>query len=148
GQELIWSSLRDVWSHTGADWKEPSWGTTIGAACAVFKSEQGARKTSTEKLWCILATEAVHLVWKLRCERVIQRDGAEFARQEVVNRFYSTLESRLNLDRRTAARARGKKALKPQEVDQIWRPILECSDNLPPKWVVDNGVLVGIKRGR
>ncbi len=148
GQELIWDLLKEVWRHTKAPWKEPSWGTILGAANAVFRTTGGSRSLATENLWCILATEAVHLVWKLRCERVIQKDGEDFSVQEVTNRFYSTLDSRLNLDRRTAARARGKRALKPQDVDRIWRPILENKDNLPSKWVIDCGVLVGIKRGK
>ncbi len=148
GQNAIWRLLERTWSLTGMEWYQPSWGSILGAGCAVFKSEAGSRKTATESLWCILCTEAVHLVWKLRCERVIQREGKEFSEEEVKNRFYATMNSRLNLDRRTAAKARGKRALKPSEVDRIWRPILENSGSLPVKWVVDYGVLVGIERGR
>ncbi len=148
GQERIWELMRRTWALTGKDWKTPSWGTTFGAACAVFVTGNGRRDEAAESLWCILATKSVHLIWKLRCERVIQKEGEDFSKNEVTNRFYSTLESRLNLDRRTAARARGKRALKTQEVDRTWRPVLENRDDLPPKWVVDNEVLVGIKRGR
>ncbi len=149
GQELIWSRLKDTWTHTGEEWKEPNWGTTIGAACAVFLTKDGARKPATENLWCILCTEATYLIWKLRCERVIQNEGADFSDNEIINRYYSTLESRLNLDRRTAAITRGgRNALKPQEVEAIWTPILDDRDNLPAKWVTNNGVLVGIKRGK
>ncbi len=148
GQALIWELLKQLWSLTNAEWHAPNWGTIFGAACAVFKTSGGARRTAIESLWCILCTEAVHLIWKLRCERVIQKEGAEFTTNEVVNRFYAVLDSRLNLDRRTAARARGlgKKALKPSDVERIWLPIIDHKENLPPKWVVDSGVLVGIKR--
>ncbi len=148
GQEIIWTLLEQVWSHTGEVWKRPSWGTTFGAACAVIKTTGGHRKPAAEALWCILCTEALHLVWKLRCERVIQKDGADFTANEVTNRFYSTIDSRLNLDRRTAAISRGKRSLKPQDVERIWLPVIEDGSDLPPKWVVNNGVLVGIKRGR
>ncbi|TFK92580.1 hypothetical protein K466DRAFT_624447 [Polyporus arcularius HHB13444] len=150
GQRLIWDLVEQLWSHTNAEWKDPCWGTVFGAACAVFKSENGARKPATENLWCIICTEAAHLIWKVRCERVIQRDGEELTESEITNRFYAALETRLNLDRRTAARAYGlgKKALKPHEIENIWLPIIADGNELPPKWVVDNGVLVGIKRGR
>ncbi|RPD52198.1 hypothetical protein L227DRAFT_515021 [Lentinus tigrinus ALCF2SS1-6] len=147
GQELIWNLLKELWDFTGLPWKEPRWGTAFGAACAVFKSSTGARKPAAEHLWCILTTEAVHLIWKLRCE-LIQNEGAEFSVSEVTNRLYASLEARLNLDRRTAAMAKGKKALKPQDVERTWLSILEGGLDLPPNWVVNCGVLVGIKRGR
>ncbi len=148
GQELIWLLLGQLWQLTKVEWKEPCWGTIFGAACAIFKTAQGGRKSAAESLWCILCTESVHLIWKLRCERVIQNEGAEFTAKEITHRFYSSLESRLNLDRRTAAMAKGKRALKPQEVERIWSPIIESYELLPPKWVTNCGVLVGIKRGR
>ncbi len=148
GQSIIWQLLKRTWSLTGVEWKEPCWGTTLGAACTIFKTQDGQRKPATEKLWCILCTEALHLIWKLRCERVIQNEGKEFTENEIANRFYASLDFRLNLDRRTAAIAKGKKSLRPHEVEKIWLPIIADGCNLPPKWVVDNGVLVGIKRGR
>ncbi len=148
GQQVIWNLLKQIWAHTKAEWHEPSWGTALGAACAVFKTRDGNRRTSVENLWCILCTETLHLIWKLRCERVIQKEGAEFTENEITNRFYATLESRLSLDRRTAAQARSKKALKPQDVERIWLPVIDNNEELPPKWVVNYGVLVGIKRGR
>ncbi len=148
GQELVWDLLKQTWSFTKENWKEPAWGTVFGAACAVFKTPKATRKIAVESLWCILCTEAAHLIWRLRCERVIQNEGTEFSVTEVTNRFYSALDSRLNLDRRTAAMTTSKKGLRPQEVEQVWLPILERRDNLPPRWVVDSGVLVGIRRGR
>ncbi len=148
GQQIVWELMRKTWGHTGMAWHEPSWGTTFGAACAVLPAGNEGRNTAMEQLWCILATESLHLIWKLRCERVIQKEGRDFAEQEVTNRFFATMNTRLTLDRRTAAQARGKKALKPKEVEKIWSLILEDGENLPPKWVVNSGVLVGIKRGR
>ncbi len=148
GQELIWDLLRNTWVLTGTAWNEPIWGSTLGAACAVFTTPEGTRRTSIESLWTILCTEALHLIWKLRCERVIKNQGEEFTRNEVTNRYFSTMDSRLSLDRRTAAIAKGKKALKAQDVRRIWQPVLEDTSNLPTEWVTDSGVLVGIKRGR
>ncbi|TFK88462.1 hypothetical protein K466DRAFT_613495 [Polyporus arcularius HHB13444] len=148
GQELIWELFKRTWAHTKAEWKEPCWGTAMGAACAVFKNPRGVRQPSLKSLWCILCTEAVHLIWKMRCERVIQREGEEFSNEEITNRFYATISSRLTLDCRTSVRSRGKKALKPQEVERIWRPVIDNGQDLPPRWVGDCGVLVGIKRGR
>ncbi|TFK80776.1 hypothetical protein K466DRAFT_636033 [Polyporus arcularius HHB13444] len=148
GQKQIWGLLKTLWTLTDATWHEPCWGTVLGAACAVFKTRDGARRSAIEHLWCIVSTEALHLIWKLRCERVIQNEGAEFTETEITNRFYSTMNARLDLDRKTARMARGKRALSPSVVEKIWLPIIENGKDLPPKWVTNSGVLVGIKRGR
>ncbi len=149
GQEIVWDLLKQTWALTGIDWKEPCWGSTFGAACIAIRSDNGSRKTALESLWCILCSEALHLIWKLRCERVIQNEGEDFSEDEITHRYYAAMNFRLTLDRRTAAFApKGKKSLKPQEVERIWLPILENNTNLPPNWAVDGGVLVGIRRGR
>ncbi len=148
GQRLAWSLLKSTWELTGAEWVEPCWGSVFGAACIVLKTGEGGRRSSLEKLWSIICSETAHLIWRLRCERVIQNNGQECTVQEVTNRFYAALDSRLDLDRRTSALAKGKRALRPHDVERIWLPLLEDASNLPPKWVVDGGVLVGIRRGR
>ncbi len=148
GQELAWKLLKRTWNLTGAEWIAPCWGSVFGAACVAIKKSDGSRRTALENLWCILCSETSHLIWRLRCERVIQKDGAEFTESEITNRFYAALDTRLDLDRRTSTMARGKRALKPLDVERIWLLIIERNTNLPPNWVVDGGVLVGIRRGR
>ncbi|KAI1792646.1 hypothetical protein LXA43DRAFT_887218 [Ganoderma leucocontextum] len=133
---------------TGVPWKDPDWGTALGAGCAVFMTDGGARKSSVESLWTILWSESVHLVWKLRCERVIRNEGADFSDQEIENRWYAAIDRRLTLDRRTSVLNRSKKGLTASKVSQIWGPIIENFSNLPTGWVGNSGVLVGIKRGR
>ena len=147
GQRLIWKLLKDLWAHTGLPWHQPSW-SFLGAGCAVFKTDRGLRRTKSEALWMILCSESTHLIWKLRCERVIRNEGADFTEQEIRNRWYATIERRLTLDRRTATMAKGKKDLRPRMVERIWFPVIEGSLFLPPEWVANSEVLVGIKRGR
>ncbi|TFK79180.1 hypothetical protein K466DRAFT_610662 [Polyporus arcularius HHB13444] len=148
GQETMWSLLKTTWTLTGKEWKAPMWGTAFGAACAIFKKPNGGRDVATASLWTILCTETLHLIWKMRCERVIQHEGRSWTPPEITNRFYASLNSRLDLDRRTSAMSRGKRSLRPADVASIWLPVVDGKDNLPPNWVTDNGVLVGIKRGR
>ncbi|KAI0645777.1 hypothetical protein C8Q79DRAFT_910499 [Trametes meyenii] len=146
-RELLVDLLRDLWAHTDHQWPGANWGTMVGAASAVFKSGED-RLPATERLWAILATETLHLIWKLRCERVIQNDGAEFTAQEVKNRWYAAINQRLTLDRKTTAPILGRRALKPDAVESTWLPVIANSSDLPPNWIGDSGVLVGIKRGR
>ncbi|TFK78783.1 hypothetical protein K466DRAFT_612587 [Polyporus arcularius HHB13444] len=148
GQETVWKLARETWRLTGLAWHRPNWGTTVGAACAVFESEAGARKPMAEALWTILQTESLYLIWKLRCERVIQNEKREFTIPEVTRRWYATMDRRLELDRRSCAKHLGRCALTAHAVACIWEPILQARGELPRNWVTDSGVLVGIKRGR
>ncbi|OSD05734.1 hypothetical protein PYCCODRAFT_1443124 [Trametes coccinea BRFM310] len=100
GREQVENLLRKLWSHTD----------NLGLEC----------------LWTILATEAMYLVWKLQCKRVIQNDGHEFSAAEVQTRWYSTMNRQL----------------------VTWLPVLESNTDLPPKWMGDGRVSVNIKRGR
>ncbi|KAH9855559.1 hypothetical protein C2E23DRAFT_724225 [Lenzites betulinus] len=149
GRETIWRLLCEAWEGAGARECVPSWGSIFGAACVAIRNAQGDREPALEKRWMILAIESARLIWKLRCERVIARDGQEFTEREVTNRWYSEIDRRLMLDRRVVALSVGKrKARRAKRTDAVWRPLLEDSSQLPPGWVGDSGVLVGIKRGR
>ncbi|KAI1783676.1 hypothetical protein LXA43DRAFT_903065 [Ganoderma leucocontextum] len=150
-RSLIWKLFQRTWALTKRPWHEPTWATTVGAACMTFKNQKGKRMREAEDLWTILATESVHLIWKMRCERVIQNDGDPFARGEVRNRWYSTIEKRLTMERMvvgaipTTKKSRGKRI---DQLEETWLPILKDTKELPYDWVVNSGVLVGIKRGR
>ncbi|TBU38142.1 hypothetical protein BD309DRAFT_931206 [Dichomitus squalens] len=148
GQAEIWQELKRVWALTGIPWREPDWGTALGAGCAVLETENGVRIKHMESLWTVLWSEAVHLIWKLRCERVILRKGEPHEKQAVINAWYATIERRLTLDRRTAVLAKGKNDLKQGDVALIWAPVIESYKDLPEGWVGNSGVLVGIKRGQ
>ncbi|KAI0831075.1 hypothetical protein BC628DRAFT_1311542 [Trametes gibbosa] len=148
GREKITSLLRKTWENTGVAFPGLRWGTAVGAGCVIFKSSNDARLTLTERLWTILATESLYLIWKLRCERVIQKDGRDFSNAEIESRWYATINRRLTLDRRSTAPFLEKRALDAKAVAATWSMIIENAENLPPNWVGDGGVLVGIRRGR
>ncbi|KAI0822878.1 hypothetical protein BC628DRAFT_1411930 [Trametes gibbosa] len=148
GRETVWSLLRHAWTASGGTVRDPSWGTILGAACTGRNIGGQRGTTAEENRWAILAIESARLIWKLRCERVIANDGAEFTKREVQNRWHAEINRRLTLDRRVAALLLGKKRKRRiQLVEEIWSPLLEDERSLPPRWVTDSGVLVGIKRG-
>ncbi|RPD55593.1 hypothetical protein L226DRAFT_546881 [Lentinus tigrinus ALCF2SS1-7] len=148
GRGTVWELAEDAWKATGLPWIEPNWGTALGAACAVFETEEGSRKTHAEALWTILMTESLYFIWKLRCERVIQNEKCEFTIPEVTKRWYAAMDRRLDLDRRSCAGYWGKCALRAGTIACIWEPVLQACGELPRNWVTNSGVLVGIKRGR
>lgn len=50
----------------------------FGVGCTTFKTGSGQKRLESEVLWTILASETVHLIWKLQCEQVIRNGGADF----------------------------------------------------------------------
>ncbi|KAH9910803.1 uncharacterized protein BXZ73DRAFT_57709 [Epithele typhae] len=147
GREIVWDLLTEHWQNAGGPLIAPTWGSVLGAACVPIVDDEGARKTTLERRWTILATESAHLIWKLRCERVIGRENEPFSEIEVRNRWYATLDRRLDLERRYAALTEGRKRAKRlHAVEAIWAPLIQDDEDLPPNWVEKCGVLVGICR--
>ncbi|OJT14670.1 Transposon TX1 uncharacterized 149 kDa protein [Trametes pubescens] len=147
GQKQVWEMLRKLWVGAGGHWNSPSWGVALGAACARFGNEEEGRNVQMEDRWTILCSESVYLIWKLRCQRVIQNEGREFTTNEVVNAWYAALNKRLDLDRKSANPRFGKRALKQGSVEMIWAPVVDGLRTLPTDWVLRYEVLVGIKKG-
>ncbi|KAH9847174.1 hypothetical protein C2E23DRAFT_742439 [Lenzites betulinus] len=142
GEETCWKKLKQLIEIAGLEWKEPTWGVIMGAPGMRTGGDAAKARDAGATLWKILWTETSYLVWKLRCERVIQSEGKEHTTKEVESRWTATINRRLNLDRRTAL-MKGS-GLTAAEVEEIWYPILKDKENLPTDWVLKTGVLVGI----
>ncbi|OJT01797.1 Transposon TX1 uncharacterized 149 kDa protein [Trametes pubescens] len=143
GRTHIWRLMGAAWQRTSRERRDPSWGTVLGAACIPVGADT-VPDAPSDALWTILASESAYLIWKLRCERVIQNEGKEYTTAEVANRWYATLNGRLALDRRATGKALGDRAMKAQRVQAIWSPIVEGARFLPRDWVGRSEVLVGI----
>ncbi|KAH9858718.1 hypothetical protein C2E23DRAFT_864565 [Lenzites betulinus] len=144
GRREIWRLVESTWRRTRNEWPELTWGVIMGAPAAVIRDNENARKPEAENLWKAMITEAVYEIWKLRCERVIQREGREFSENEVTNRWYKMMDRRVALDRNMTAKHLGKRALRKELVRAMWTPVLPRDTQL--NWVEQYGVLVGIER--
>ncbi|KAJ7850852.1 hypothetical protein B0H13DRAFT_1585009, partial [Mycena leptocephala] len=61
----------------------------------------GKRDNRADRLFRILISETVHLIWKLRCMRVIERGSDPmryFSEKEIHNRWLSCINQRLPID--------------------------------------------------
>ncbi|KAJ7661175.1 hypothetical protein B0H17DRAFT_953751 [Mycena rosella] len=102
-------------------------------ACTAIKRGD----VGTTRLFRILVSESAFLIWRLRCERVIQEKDLASAR-EIHNRWLKTINNRLGLD------GYGKKAIKKSLVLKTWQRVLKNERNLPKNWIWEAEVLVGI----
>ncbi|KAF8236317.1 hypothetical protein L208DRAFT_1530539 [Tricholoma matsutake] len=72
---IIWNLAKHLWLRREESWPEIQFGTILGCILADFKSEKGKKLHGKNCLFEILVTESVHLIWKLRCEKVIKFEG-------------------------------------------------------------------------
>ncbi|OSX61808.1 hypothetical protein POSPLADRAFT_1145393, partial [Postia placenta MAD-698-R-SB12] len=102
----------------------------------------------TIRLWRILISESVYLVWKLRNERVIQHGnvaGWQHSRREVEERWLQVLNVRLALDRTLTNPRYKHSSVSADLVDETWRGTLVSTGPIPNDWIFKPGVLVGIR---
>ncbi|KAI5827233.1 hypothetical protein K523DRAFT_247332, partial [Schizophyllum commune Tattone D] len=66
---------------------------------------------------------------------------------EVRSGWRSEMNRQLDLDRRMTHKRHEKRALPKGLVVSTWHPVIRDFKSLPPRWVGESGVLVGIKGG-
>ncbi|KIO07040.1 hypothetical protein M404DRAFT_137520 [Pisolithus tinctorius Marx 270] len=143
---IIWHLAERLWSMRGSQWPLISFGTILGAGLADFRRD-GRRQIGETRLFTILILESAHLIWKLRCDWVINKGTTESipTHDEIHNKWVNAINLRLKFDRlQTDIKRYGNKAIKQDTVLKTWRGTLLNETNLPDNWIWKSGVLVGI----
>jgi len=103
------------------------------------------------RLYKTLMQEGARQIWKLRCERKIDRNDTDLTESEVQNRWLDTLQRRITTEINATHKKFGKSALKKETVFDTWENVVEAKtmhdpSNTEPKgsWIENTGVLVGI----
>jgi hypothetical protein len=115
--------------------------------------EQHNHKRGAKRLLQILISEAAHLIWVLRCERVIVDDSDEnqaeeqiprrtHTNTEIKSRWLKAINTRLIEDKITATKVKRDKT-STLKVKETWELLLKKSAELPHNWVHNREVLVG-----
>ncbi|KAJ6582752.1 hypothetical protein B0H10DRAFT_2168247 [Mycena sp. CBHHK59/15] len=127
GQELVWKASETLWKEKEEEWPE------------------GKIKAGTQWLYRILMSESAYVIWKLRNDRRITRNGTPATEQEILNKWKFAINQRLQVDITLANRPhKGKHpALAPQLVLTTWSGTLDNEHDLPANWLREPRVLVG-----
>ncbi|KAF8221367.1 hypothetical protein L208DRAFT_1179871, partial [Tricholoma matsutake] len=145
---IIWNLAESLWLRHKESCPAVQFGTVLGCVLADFKSEKGKKLHGKNHLFEILVTESAHLIWKLRCEKVIKFEGdldKFHSPDEIHNRWVVQINHQLHLDILSAnRRLQGKSPLTQRMVLQTWSVVLKDEDSLPGNWNGQQGVLVGI----
>jgi ribonuclease HI len=145
GQELIWEAAKTLWLEKETTWPEVSLGTILGCGLADFRDDSGKIDRGAQRLYWILMSESAYQIWRLRNERVIDREGVPASEEEIMNKFKFAVNQRLQMDKVLANRPRkGKRpALAPKLVLETWSKTLDDEQSLPTDWLREPRVLVG-----
>ena len=148
---IIWSLAEQTWPHHDTPWPEINFGLILGVGCLNTQTDNdpennapttAARKGKT-RLLQILISESTHLIWVLRCERIIHEDA--HSEEEIKARWTRKINDRLTGDRIAAT-----KIIRNQThtnlVKNTWRETLRKQHDLPVDWIHNREVLVGSGR--
>ena len=139
----IWTLAKTFWPSPTPPWPDTSLGTLLGCGSIALPSpEDQPRGKGPSRLLRIVLSESLHLIWVLRCERVIQ--GTQHTPMAVETRWKNKIYQRIAIDRYIAS-THPSKDLSRSLVYQTWTTALQkIIPDLDPDWVVKDEVLVGI----
>lgn len=157
-RRLTWQLATDLWPHTQIPWPEISLGIILGTGSLSppnidnQHNQQNPERRDIRtpnprhggacRLLQILISEAAHLIWVLRCERVIQNTEHRHTEREIEARWLRAINIRLTEDKLKASKIkRDQQTLRITK--NTWEPVLKRNQHLPNDWVHNREVLVG-----
>ncbi|EIW62625.1 uncharacterized protein TRAVEDRAFT_113380 [Trametes versicolor FP-101664 SS1] len=125
-----------------------SLGLALGGSLFVARKEDGGVDQGATRAARMLLTEAVHVIWVLRCERVIgwaDTPTRKHTDSEILNKLAARINRRIAMDQGASnVRMHKKRAVKWEKVRNTWKGLLRNEHVLPAEWMSMQGVLVGI----
>ena len=156
---IIWRLARNSWDHDQYRWPNINFGTILGCGLLsatpvdagverplagepprIPKSKRGATR-----LLQILVSEAAHLIWVLRCERVIQEKRHN--PNAIEARWLKAINRRLTEDKITATKIKRDKQF-TKLIESTWENLLTMTADPPHDWIKNSEVLVGRRAQR
>lgn len=117
--KTIWKLTRKTWLKREENWPGINYGTILGCNLVHFKAQNGEPQHGKNRLFTILITEGAHLIWKIRCERAIQRledPEKHHTKEEIENKWLYAINRWPKFDRLiTNIPIYGKKAIKEKK---------------------------------
>lgn len=147
GQETLWTLARALLEKKKIDLPRISLGLAMGApSIAQPPPDSADGEKGKHRLCMITLTETVHLIWKIRCERVIawaEEPGKVHTEKEIRAKWMHAMNSRLQLDIARTGNKWKRRKLSRAKVLATWTGTLEDESALPEDWINEKGVLVG-----
>ncbi|KAJ7922719.1 hypothetical protein B0H13DRAFT_1865564 [Mycena leptocephala] len=142
----LWKLAEEFWAKKHPTWPPLSMGSILGCGMAIFEDKKKRPHAAKARLYRILITESMYLIWKLRCECVIGHNGEPPTANEIHNRWVHTINERLEIDKNLTNELKfGKQYILPRKlVLDAWRGTLHAEKDLPRDWLNKAEVLASI----
>ena len=151
---IPWEMAKAAWPHRDAWWPNINLGIILGIGCVSIPAREENqnqnlpnqdhprtnRLKGPTRLLQLLISEMAHLVWVLRCERVIRDE--KHTDQQIKSRWLHAINDRLTCDRIIATKIK-RDEKHTHLVKTTWGPLLRKQGNLPDDWITNREVLVG-----
>ncbi|KAJ7853205.1 hypothetical protein B0H13DRAFT_1643113, partial [Mycena leptocephala] len=95
GQEIIWQAAETLLLEKESGWPPVLLGSILGCGLAEVRDEKGKINRGTQRLYRVLMSESAYLIWKLRNDRVISREGEPATEDEIINKWKFAINQRL-----------------------------------------------------
>jgi hypothetical protein len=147
--QMIWTLTEQSWPREHLEWPTITLGLILG--CGWINKNDNERQEGENRRWqweqkgasrlaTILISEAAHLIWVLRCKRVIR--DRQHSDNEISTRWRNTINTRLTSDKIIATKIKCKNKFTNLVVN-TWKPLLTKDRPLPHNWITNHEVLVG-----
>lgn len=148
GRRAVWVHAQLLWEKKGLQWKPVCLESLVSAGIPEQEMTGSQIRPAHTRLWRLLVTESAHLIWRLRCERVIGHegdDGWHHTEKAVTTQWLRAINNRLRQDVTRANPRFGRLALKSELVKETWGDLIPPPDYTNKRWIerIDR-VLVGI----
>ncbi|KAJ7018275.1 ribonuclease H-like protein [Mycena alexandri] len=148
GQEVLWKLAQRLWELKGFQWPVMNYGRIFAGGLVDVQNGAGKSDKGANRLFRILISETAHLIWKLRCTRVIERNSNParyYSEAEIHNKWLHCINSHLKTNALlTDTKKYGNRAIKIKTDLNTWKGVLKDPENLPEIWVWQSGFVVGI----
>lgn len=146
-RELIWKITNQLWPTP--ECCPTMIGQILGVGCIspIWPENNNdpnptAKERGQARLKRILLSESTHLIWVLRCERVIQ--NAQHTPRAITSRWINKITNRINIDRHLAKAKRN--TAYTNKIINTWECIINQTHRTD--WATNTEVLVGINLSR
>jgi ribonuclease HI len=139
--------LLHLWAKKHHYWPEIRCiGSITGCGLTDFKDRQKKPLPGANRLYRIIILEATHLIWKLRNECIFKHASEDQwpSARKIHNRWLTTINARLTLDRSSTSSKYGSRAIKSYVVLDTWSNTLRNEIDLLVNWIKSPRVLVDI----
>jgi ribonuclease HI len=148
GREQIWNLANELWKKRSNIPIPSNYGALLGCCLTKFKKNNGKPDKGLNRLFRIIVTESMYMIWKIRCERTITwgNDPTKFhTKHEIHNKWLLAMNTRLKMDSlNTNNKVFKKKSIEAKVVLKTWKNCLKDNVHDTKNWCGKTGVLVGI----